>query len=502
MSIRTKLLLSYMAMIIVPVVLLGLTVLLAAGIFIRDLSPGIDKAKPLKGPMTFAAFHDLFGGRSELSSGLRFIAKHDPRLLGDPKFIAATEAELSKVYAGIVVTVGGSVTYASPGLAADDILIRLSDDGKSDRNMDWGPPSGSDLDSISYIGPDGEAGLLVMVTDMEPVYRFFKKFIPTVILSLLFVLALTNGVLTYLVSRSIIKPLYALKDAAGQIREGNLDKEVQLRRQDEIGQLGSAFEEMRIRLKDSIGARVQMEENRKELLANISHDLKTPITAIQGCVDCLRDGIADTEEKRSKYVDMIGSKTTDMNRMIEELLLYSTLDIGKLPFDWETLDLAEYLHRTLEELRLDPRLSGVDISYRNDRESGHPAFIRADREKLNRAILNIVDNSLKHMDREPRTLRFELFADNDGDTFEMRISDNGIGIPEEALPYVFDRFFRAETSRHPSAGSSGLGLAIVKQILDEHDSAVEAHSVIGEGTSIHIRFPAAGGLAVEKGEPI
>ncbi|NBD24181.1 HAMP domain-containing protein [Paenibacillus sp. T1] len=346
------------------------------------------------------------------------------------------------------------------------------------------------MDSIAYTAPDGSAGTLIIASDMEPVARFFRKFVPAVLLALLGALTLTNGVLTYLVSRSIVKPLYALKAAAGQIRVGELDRPVRLRRQDEIGQLGSAFEEMRVRLKDSIDAGLQLERNRKEMLASISHDLKTPITAIQGCAECLRDGIADTEEQRQKYVTMILGKTAGMNRMIEDLLLYSTLDIGRLPFRFERLDIAAYMREAVEELRLDPRMNGVRLDY--DNAAARPLYVQADREKLHRAVLNVVDNSLKHMEREPRMLRFELLAPDTGSTgsIALRITDNGSGIPEDALPHVFDRFFRAEPARRSDDGSSGLGLAIVKQIVEEHGGTVQALRAPVQGTSIVIRLPA------------
>ncbi|AZN43539.1 HAMP domain-containing histidine kinase [Paenibacillus albus] len=325
---------------------------------------------------------------------------------------------------------------------------------------------------------------------MKPVVRFFSRFVPTVLLTLVGTLILTNGLLTYFVSRSIIKPLYALKDAASQIREGNLEHKLQLQplnRQDEIGQLSRSFEEMRVRLQASIGAQLQLEQSRKELLANISHDLKTPITGIQGCIECLQGGVADTEEKRGKYLDMIASKTSDMNRMIEELLLYSTLDIGKLPFNWEQLDAAAYMQMTVDELRQDPRMAGIALVYES---SGEPAWIRADREKLNRALLNIVGNSLAHMEQEPRELRFALLADSEANaTVAIRITDNGTGIPAEALPFVFDQFYRAEQSRRTAAGSSGLGLSIVKQIIEEHGGTVEARSAAGQGTSITMKLP-------------
>ncbi|SDX34572.1 cell wall metabolism sensor histidine kinase WalK [Paenibacillus sp. CF384] len=509
MSIRTKLLFSYIAMIVIPVLLLGITVTLAANVFKQDMT---SQSEDAQSHVPFAEIRDLFSGRSELASGLRFVAQHDPKLLSDPAFLASTESELAKVDAGMVIMGDKAAApfYTSPGLSAEEVIAQIqggSSEENGHRHIDRpGPPSGNSLDQITYTRPDGKPGSIIIVSDMEAVAHFFKRFIPTVLLALLLALVLTNGVLTFFVSRSIIKPLHALRDAAGQIREGRLDHAIHLQRKDEIGQLGSAFEEMRIRLKGSINAQLQLEQSRKELLANISHDLKTPITAIQGCVDCLREGVADTEEKRSKYIDMIGGKTTDMNRMIEELLLYSTLDIGKLPFRFETLDVAEYLRLTVDELKLDPRLSGAEIQFRNNAaatSAGQPLLVRADREKLHRAIFNIVNNSIKYMDKTPRVLMIELSGEErHSSTAAITISDNGTGISAEALPQVFDQFYRAESSRRPDAGSSGLGLAIVKQIIEEHGGTVEARSREGEGTAITLRLPAVQRvrLSSEEGE--
>ncbi|WP_227872205.1 sensor histidine kinase [Paenibacillus albus] len=498
MSIRKKLVLSYIAMIAIPALLLVLTVLLAASAFMRDTSTEADGGKSR---VPFASVRNLFDGRNEVKAGLRFVTQHDPQLLGDAAFLQETEAELAKADAGLLIlSSGGRVVYASQGLNADELARQLAEDksnSKDNRDAEWGPPwqrgggsSRLSLSQIAYTAADGQPGTVVIVSDMKPVVRFFSRFVPTVLLTLVGTLILTNGLLTYFVSRSIIKPLYALKDAASQIREGNLEHKLQLQplnRQDEIGQLSRSFEEMRVRLQASIGAQLQLEQSRKELLANISHDLKTPITGIQGCIECLQGGVADTEEKRGKYLDMIASKTSDMNRMIEELLLYSTLDIGKLPFNWEQLDAAAYMQMTVDELRQDPRMAGIALVYES---SGEPAWIRADREKLNRALLNIVGNSLAHMEQEPRELRFALLADSEANaTVAIRITDNGTGIPAEALPFVFDQFYRAEQSRRTAAGSSGLGLSIVKQIIEEHGGTVEARSAAGQGTSITMKLP-------------
>jgi signal transduction histidine kinase len=150
------------------------------------------------------------------------------------------------------------------------------------------------VESITFTYSDQSTGMVYILSDLNPFFDKLKMVFPLLVLSLLIVIGLTNGILTYLVSRSIIKPLYALKHAAEEIKEGNLNHEVLLKRKDEIGQLGEAFEEMRYRLNESIQIQLQYEENRKELISNISHDLKTPITGIKACVEGIKDGIADT----------------------------------------------------------------------------------------------------------------------------------------------------------------------------------------------------------------
>jgi signal transduction histidine kinase len=309
-------------------------------------------------------------------------------------------------------------------------------------------------------------------------------------LSLLAVIGLTNGILTFLVSRSLIKPLYTLKHAAEQIKDGNLDHKVNIARNDEIGKLGAAFEEMRSRLSESIRLQLQVEENRKQLVSSISHDLKTPITGIKACLEGIRDGIADTGERRDKYIGMIARKTDEMDRLIDELMLFSQLDLNKLPFHLEPVELSAYLREFVEEIRMDPRMSGVNIVFASKPEH-HQVSVIADREKLRRVIMNIFDNSLKYMDKEQKEIRVELDGGNDGADATVSIRDNGPGIESAALPFIFDRFFRGEPSRNRATGGSGLGLAIVKQIVEGLGGKVWAESREGEGMSIYFTLPRA-----------
>lgn len=508
MSIRKKLLLSNFGMVFIPLFLFFLSIILLYGLFMRDISAitgyygenGTNRKQ-------LVAVGDVFERRSELFAGIRFMVEYDAGRLADPAFLEEMGTRLAETKAGIVVAKNGEPVFRSayvrdldPGKLAAAVRSESAEPSEASERESgrrFQPPHGANpylqsgerhysAERLDFAFPDGSTGSVYFLSDMSPIARLFPKVMPVVAGALLLILCLTNGVLTLIVSRSFIKPLYALKGAAEQIKEGNLDRELALRRKDEFGQVGAAFEEMRVRLKRSIGLQLQYEENRKELLSNISHDLKTPITAIQGCVEGLLDGIADTPEKRESYLRMIGRKAEEMDRQIDELFLFSKLDLKRVPFHFERLELVSYLGDHEEELRLQPKHADIVISY--ERPDARRVYVQADREKLHRVIQNIVDNSVKYMDKEPKRLVISL-SEAEREAI-VRISDNGAGIASVALPHIFDRFYRADPSRGGSGGS-GLGLAIVKQIVEEHGGRVWAESAEGEGTSVAFALPKA-----------
>ncbi|MFM1651610.1 sensor histidine kinase [Brevibacillus sp. B_LB10_24] len=496
MSIRTKLLLSYIGMILIPLVLFGMSVLLLIAVFFQDIqgaagvSPGEEGRK-----WTPALIRDTFAKRDDLLYGFKFVAQYDPGRLTDRDFLSGIDDQLMSMKAGMIVVRQDGILYVSPLLDdTADLLGKL-------RHVETGPGRfGSHLtgngrffavEKQEFTFPDHTPGTLYMLWDTSEMAQFFRRFFPLVILSLLIVLGLTNGLMTFLVSRSIIKPLFVLKRAAEQIKDGNLDHEVKLKRTDEIGELSQAFEEMRCRLRDSIRLQLQYEENRKELLSNISHDLKTPITAIKGCVEGMSDGVANTPEKREKYIEMIAKKAEEMDRQIDELFLFSKLDLKSLPFHFERLDITAYLRDCAWELRHDPQKQGVAISF--EYGGNRPVYVIADREKLDRVISNIIENSMKYMKKEEKEIHIALFPKETEVIVSIR--DNGPGIESAALPYIFDRFYRAEQSRNKSTGGSGLGLAIVKQIVEEHGGRVWAESAAGKGTVISFTLPKQTGQA-------
>lgn len=295
------------------------------------------------------------------------------------------------------------------------------------------------------------------------------------------VLVLTNGVLTFLVSKSIIAPLLRLKNAANDISRGNLDTQIEVTgRKDELNELAIAFEMMRERLKEADAMQKQYEENQKELIASISHDLKTPLTSIKGYIRGISDGVANTPEKLARYLGTIEKKTDDMEDLISELLLYSKLDLPNVPYHLRVMDLASYFDDYLEELRFN--LAGQPVNLCLECEPNHSYRVQADREKLNRVIGNIVQNSLKYMKEGKKELVVRLSSKEEYVTVE--IQDNGTGVSPVELPHLFDRFYRTDISRNSATGGSGLGLAIVKKIIEGHGGTVWASGGDGQGLSI------------------
>ncbi|MEH7307001.1 HAMP domain-containing sensor histidine kinase [Neobacillus drentensis] len=477
MSIKTRLLLSYMAMTLIPIVLFALIATTLVSAFYKDMAgTGDGEGIP--------AFWETANQRRDLIAGVKFMAQTDPNRFNDNEFLKGTDEQLDRVHSGLVVMKNNRVSYSSPFVSSLDLNTEIQDMQTSQTQNYWGKSRFS-VEKYDISLSNHTSGSVYVLSDLKPFYKEAKKFFPLLGLSLLLVIVLTNGVLTFLVSRSFIKPLYTLKHAAEQIKKGNLDHKVKLDRNDEFGELGASFEEMRARLNESIHLQLQYEENRKELISNISHDLKTPITGIKACVQGIQDGIADKVSKRDKYMNMIAKKADDMDHLIDELMLYSKLDLRRLPFHLEPLDIHAYLRNYIEELRLDPRMEEIKMTFSSG--SDRQVLIMGDHEKLSRVIMNIIDNSLKYMNKAQKEIRVQLFDDEAKAT--VRIQDNGPGINREELLHIFNRFYRADPSRNANTGGTGIGLAIVKQIVEGHGGNVWAESQIGEGTSVYFTLP-------------
>ena len=295
------------------------------------------------------------------------------------------------------------------------------------------------------------------------------------------ILFITGGMLTAWVYRSILWPIGKLQEATKQIRDGNLDFTLDVEDDDEIGQLCQNFEEMRIRLKESTEEKIQYDKESKELISNISHDLKTPITAIKGYAEGLMEGVASSPEKRDKYIRTIYNKANDMDRLINELTFYSKIDTNKIPYTFSKINVANYFRDCVEEVGLELEARGIELGYFNFVDED--VMVIADAEQMKRVINNIIGNSLKYMDKKHGIINIRIL--DVGDFVQVEIEDNGKGIGQKELPYIFDRFYRTDSSRNSSKGGSGIGLSIVKKIIEDHGGKIWATSKEGIGTEIH-----------------
>ena len=310
----------------------------------------------------------------------------------------------------------------------------------------------------------------------------FNELVVSFCIAELIILILTAVIMIVWIYRGIAPQLKTLKAAANNVKEGNLDFSVASTGKDEMSELCNAFEDMRVRLKNNAKDRLEDEAEQRALISNIAHDLKTPITAIKGYAEGMLDGVADTPEKREKYIRTIYNKANEMNTLINELTLYSNIDTNKIPYNFQKLNLHAYFSDCIEELGMDLENQHIRLDYANFVDPD--VLIIADPEQLGRIIHNIVSNSVKYM-RADVASKIAITIKDVGDFVQVEIADNGKGIATRDLPYVFDRFYRADTSRNSAAGGSGIGLSIVKKIVEDHGGKIWVTSKENEGTTMY-----------------
>lgn len=289
--------------------------------------------------------------------------------------------------------------------------------------------------------------------------------------------------LTRWIAKGVFIPIFDMKNGMKQISEGNFDYSLETNIQGEIGELYKNYEAMRLKLKESADEKIEDETKNRELITNISHDLKTPITAIKGYVEGIMDGVADSPEKMDKYIKTIYNKANDMDRLINELTIYSKIDTNRIPYTFLRLNVAEYFNDCIEEVGLDMDSKGIELNYSNLVPTD--TRVIADPEQMKRVINNIVSNSVKYMDKEKEKGIIDIRLLDEGDAIRIEIEDNGRGIAAKDLPNIFERFYRTDTSRNSARGGSGIGLSIVKKIIEDHGGYIWATSHEGEGTCMH-----------------
>lgn len=402
--------------------------------------------------------------------------------LEDKAYLDEVSAHLNSKFSYIIVRKGDQIYYTSNQSAARKIFNTLPEYGNEMPDMETGYYY-NDMKKLvkqaDFEFTDGDKGSFFIVSGVSSLIS--RKVLRNMIIAFILVLVFTSLVLTQWIQKGIFTPINQLDIAMQNIAEGNLEYMLTTEEKGEIGELYRNYEDMRLRLKESTDEKFEHEQKNKELVSNISHDLKTPITAIKGYVEGIMDGVADTPEKINKYIRTIYDKANDMDRLINELTTYSGIDNNRIPYTFRRINVADYFGDCVEEVGLDLESKNIQLNYDDLVEPS--TQIIADPEQLKRVINNIIGNSVKYMDKEQGVIDIRIL--DEVDSIRVEIEDNGMGIAAKDLPNVFERFYRTDASRNSSKGGSGIGLSIVKKIIEDHGGYIWATSKEKEGTCMH-----------------
>lgn len=329
---------------------------------------------------------------------------------------------------------------------------------------------------------------VLLVIPRSSVDNTLPPFLATVRQSILYV-ALIVAVLSMLVavlfSRTITRPLARLTLASRVLAAGNYSARAHIKAQGEIGELTHSFNEMAARLEQDVDELRQQELRRRELIMNVTHDLATPLTAIAGLGEALADGISQNPEDFAETGRVIMRETLRLHRLVKDLHLMAKAEAGAMQPQRRAVRLAPLVDEVFAVLT--PEFERVDVEPRNNLPYNLPT-IWADPDMLSRVFDNLCSNALRYT---PAGGSVTIDARQEESMLRIAVTDSGKGIPTEALPRIFDRFYRADPARQTTTGGSGLGLAIVRAIVEAHGGSVMAENAPNSGARISFTLPLA-----------
>jgi signal transduction histidine kinase len=284
---------------------------------------------------------------------------------------------------------------------------------------------------------------------------------------------LVGIVMGILLARTLVRPLQALTVAARKIEGGDLEQQVVFKSEDEIGQLASAFNRMSQEVS-------RVNQQRRQMTADIAHDLRTPLTVIAGYVESMRDGVLQPTFER---YSIMYTEIEHLQNLVGDLRMLSQVDAGELPLHRQAIGVKGMLERAIAPFEHHAEQEGVTLAV--EAEEGLPD-LQVDEARMAQVFSNLLSNALCYTSQGGK---ITLTASRTDKKVELSVRDTGAGIAPEEIPLIFDRFHRADKSRHSEGGESGLGLAIVKALVEAHGGSVRAESTLGVGTAIILTLP-------------
>ncbi|MCH5274855.1 MAG: HAMP domain-containing histidine kinase [Lachnospiraceae bacterium] len=480
MKFRTRLWVTFAIIVIIPLVL-TVAAFLIIGTFLM-------RSQRLNGfneidYSTMSESMETVGAQTQaLYEKLLLQLEANPAAFEDTEYLESVADSINKKTSYILVRKGGEIFYTGNSYATEQIWDRLppyGQNGTESRTGYYFSELQKYVKQLDFVFSDGTQGSLFIITRVNSLIS--RRLLVDMVVAIVAVLVFTSFLLTLWIHRGVFDPINQLNIAMRKIKDGNFDYRLSNDSKGEIGDLYRNYEDMRLRLKESAEEKLQQENQNRELISNISHDLKTPITAIKGYVEGIMDGVADTPEKMDKYIKTVYNKANDMDRLINELTIYSGIDNNRIPYHFHRINVADYFGDCVEEVGLELESKNIELNYSN--LVSPDTVIIADPEQMKRVISNIISNSIKYMDKAKGIIDIRIL--DEVDAIRIEIEDNGKGIAAKDLSNIFERFYRTDASRNSSTGGNGIGLSIVKKIVEDHGGYIWATSKEEEGTCMH-----------------
>lgn len=280
----------------------------------------------------------------------------------------------------------------------------------------------------------------------------------------------------FMLSRKISAPLIEMEEATRQISKGDLNTRVKIHSNDEIGQLAKAINDLALEL-------ARYRSNRQEFFANISHELRTPLTYLQGYANVLKQEMYTSEAEKQQYLTIIVDETQRLIHLINDLFDLSKAEEGQLVLEHKEVNVVQIMSSVINKAMLKANEKGLEIQ---KMIPDQPVLMYGDEKRLEQIFINLLENAIRYTEKGSLTVRVEQLPNQ---KIKCSVSDSGIGIPQEDLPYIFERFHRVEKSRSRDYGGTGLGLSIVKKLVELHRGTISVYSELGKGTTFEITFP-------------
>lgn len=326
------------------------------------------------------------------------------------------------------------------------------------------------ITQINYNGDKQNIGVIYLITPLPGVYESrkstFEIFIFSVIIAIIF-----STILIYLLSQKLSKPIKMMNENVKQIALGNFDKQLIVSSNDEIGELSKNFSNMVKSLHD-------IENNRRRFVSNVSHEFRTPMTSIKGFIDAILDGIIPAEKEKT-YLSIIKDEINRLSLLTNQLLGLTKYESGEIYYDFKKFDINELIRRCIIKFEsiLSEKEINVDTIFKDE-----ILLVNADQNSIEQVITNLMHNATKF------TMNYGIIKVKTQKTNHkvvVSIEDNGIGIPENELNSIWERFYKTDKSRNEDKTGVGLGLSIVKEIIKAHNQNIWVESKVGYGTAFH-----------------